>query len=110
MNGGWHVFIRAVARSSATVLARSLVPARVLDAMIRRDAAMPHGDAERRTDALTADFVHVGILFMHVFGRDNAEVYFLASDIEPAVYRRIIDGRFRKMGRGGDPESDSVLA
>jgi len=65
---------------------------------------------ERRTDATTADVVQVGICYMRVFGRANAEAYFHCTEIEPAVYRRVIAGRFRAAPTGRGPESEPVPA
>jgi hypothetical protein len=101
MTGPWHGRLRKLARRAGTVLARLLPGA---EAMTRR------GADERRADAVTADVVQVGIFFMHVFGRDNAEAFFCTAEIEPAVYRRILAGRFRRMVDGGDAESEGVLA
>jgi hypothetical protein len=61
-------------------------------------------------DATRADIVQVGIYFMRVFGRANAEAYFHCTDIEPAVYRRVIAGRFRKTPSERGPESEPVPA
>ena len=82
----------------------------------RTPTTMTHHDglrrdmAERRLDAATADIVQVGICFMRVFGRDNAEAYFHGTEIEPAVVRRVIAGRFRAAPAGRGPESDPVPA
>lgn len=65
---------------------------------------------ERRMDAATADVVQVGICFMRVFGRANAEAYFHGTEVEPAVYRRVIAGRFRAAPTGRGPESEPVPA
>ena len=71
---------------------------------LRRDTT------ERRMDSATADIVQVGVCFMRVFGRDNAEAYFHCTEIEPAVYRRVIAGRFRAASTGRGPESEPVPA
>jgi hypothetical protein len=68
------------------------------------------GSAERRTDAFTADMIQVGIFFMNVFGRGNAEAFFLAAGIEPAVYRRVVAGRFRAAAQDGDADTQGVPA
>jgi hypothetical protein len=65
---------------------------------------------ERRMDATSADIVQVGIYFMRVFGRDNAEAYFHCTEIDPAVYRRVIAGRFRATPSGCGPDSEPVPA
>ena len=83
---------------------------------LRATTTMTHHDGlrrdmtERRLDAATADVVQVGICFMRVFGRDNAEAYFHGTEIEPAVYRRVIAGRFRAAPAGRGPESEPVPA
>jgi hypothetical protein len=65
---------------------------------------------ERRVDGATADVVEVGVLFMAVFGRANAEAFFHTADIGPAVYGRIVRGRFRRIVRGARGEPESVPA
>jgi hypothetical protein len=83
---------------------------------MRTSKTMTHHDdlrrdiTERRMDATSADIVQVGICFMRVFGRDNAEAYFHCTDIEPAVYRRVIAGRFRTPPSGRGPEPEPVPA
>ena len=78
-------------------------------AVTHRDGlALPGGGLERRADAFTADVVQVGVMFMLVFGRGNAEAFFGTAGIEPAVYRRIIAGRFRRLMPGNEPESEGV--
>jgi hypothetical protein len=66
--------------------------------------------AERRTDMLTADIVQIGIYFLEVYGKCNAEAFFMGTDVPPTVYRRVIDGRFRNRKSGGDVEYEHVLA
>ena len=111
MNGPWHGRLRNLVLSAGAMLARPLVRVRGTCAMTpRATGEPPRGGCERRVDARTADLVHVGIVFMEVYGRKNAEAFFCAADIGPAVYRRIIAGRFRKTVRGGDPEPESVPA
>lgn len=66
--------------------------------------------AERRTDILTADIVQIGVYFLEVYGKCNAEAFFMGTDIPPAVYRRVIGGRFRSRKPGGDVEHKHVLA
>jgi hypothetical protein len=84
--------------------------------LLRTPTTMTHHDgfrrdmAERRLDAASADIVQVGICFMRVFGRDNAEAYFHGTEIEPAVYRRVIAGRFRAAPTGRGPGSEPVPA
>ena len=68
------------------------------------------GGIERRVDAVTADVIQVGIIFLHVYGRDNADAFFLTADIVPTVYRRIIAGQFRRTVRGADPEPEGIPA
>lgn len=68
------------------------------------------GGIERRADAFTADVIQIGIAFMQVIGRDNAETFFLTAGIAPAVYRRIIAGRFRAGARDGDADPQGVPA
>jgi len=111
MSGRPHDFLRKLALSVGSVLARSLPRVGMPAAMTYRytDKA-PRDGVERRADAVTADVVQVGIVFMDVFGRDNAEAYFWTAAIEPDVYRRILAGRFRSMARGGDPDPESVPA
>jgi hypothetical protein len=65
---------------------------------------------ERRADAFTAALVQIGISFMKVFGRENAEAFFLTAGIEPAVYRRVIAGRFRMVAQDGDANTQGVPA
>jgi len=104
MSGAWHDCIRKRAQSVGLALARWLVLAGMPDAMTR------HARNERRADLVTADVVQVGVCFMSVFGADTAEAYFSTAAIAPAVYRRIVAGRFRRMARRGDPEPESVPA
>ena len=111
MSGIWHGRIRKVASSAGSVIARSLARVCAPVPMTHHDlAGAARGGVERRVDALTADFIQVGVVFMNVYGRANAEAFFLTADIDHAVYRRIIAGRFRRTRRGADPESESVPA
>lgn len=111
MSGTWHDRLRIFAVSAGAALARRLAHTLGADAMTHRAAGLPRDRGrERRVDAFTADVVQVGIVFMKVFGQDNAEAFFRTANIGPAVYRRIIAGRFRATVRGGDPESESVPA
>jgi hypothetical protein len=111
MTRSWHGRLRHIALSTGSVLARRLAQVCGSDAMtLRASSEPPRGGIERRVDAITADVVQVGIVFMTVFGRDNADAFFRVADIDPAVYRRIIAGRFRRVGRGGDPEPESMPA
>ena len=92
---------------SAAGLLRFMVTGKVMndrDNLPSRRAAV-----ERRTDAARADIVQVGVCFMEVFGRSNAEAYFLGAEVEPAVYRRVMNGRFRSR-RGRDADAESVPA
>jgi hypothetical protein len=66
--------------------------------------------AERRTDILTADIVQIGIYFLEVYGKCNAEAFFMGTDVPPTVYRRVIGGKFRSRKAGGDVECEHVLA
>jgi hypothetical protein len=66
--------------------------------------------AERRTDILTADIVQIGIYFLEVYGKCNAEAFFMGTDVPPTVYRRVIGGQFRTRKAGGDAEHEHVLA
>lgn len=97
----WNVFIRNAERLAGSAFAHSV--------FFVRGLTMTH-HAERRMDATTADVVQVGIYFMRVFGRNNAEAYFHCTDIEPAVYRRVIAGQFRMVCSGRGPESEPVPA
>jgi hypothetical protein len=109
MSRQWHGRIRELTLSAGSVLfrLRALVP--LPDAVTHRDTwAPPRGGLERRADAFTADVVQVGVMFMLVFGRRNAETFFATAGIEAAVYRRIIAGRFRRLMPGGDPASEGV--
>jgi hypothetical protein len=111
MTRPWHGRIRELALSAGPVLARLLGVARTPDAIMHRDkGASPRGGLERRADGFTADVIQVGVTFMLVFGRGNAEAFFATAGIEPAVYRRIIAGKFRRLSPGRDPESESVPA
>lgn len=65
---------------------------------------------ERRTDMLTADIVQIGVYFLEVYGKCNAEAFFMGTDIPPAVYRRVIGGRFRSRKPGGDVKHEHVPA
>jgi len=104
----WNVFVRNAERLAGSAFSHPL--------FFMRTPTMPHHDGlrrdmtERRMDATTADMVHVGICFMRVFGRNNAEAYFHCTDIEPAVYRRVLAGRFRMASPGRGPESEPVPA
>lgn len=111
MSRHWHGRIRKAASSAGSVIARSLARARAPDPMTQRDTAgASRRGIERRVDAIMADFIQVGVVFMTVYGRDNAEAFFLTTDIDPAVYQRIIGGRFRRTGPGAGPASESVPA
>ena len=65
--------------------------------------------AERRTDILTADIVQIGIYFLEVYGKCNAEAFFMGTDVPRTVYRRVIGGQFRTRKPGG-AEFERVLA
>ena len=110
MSGTWRGRIRALALSASPVLSRLRVRVRPPDAMTQRDTTARCGGLERRSDAFTADVVQVGVSFMLVFGRSNAEAFFATAGIEPAVYRRIVAGHFRRLSARGGPESESVPA
>lgn len=111
MSVPWHGRLRNLALSAGSVLARRLARVHGTWTMTRRATGEPpRGGFERRIDAVSADIVQVGIVFMGVFGRDNAEAFFRTADVGPAVYRRIIAGRYRRAVRGGDPEPESVPA
>ena len=111
MSTHWHGRLRKVASSAGSVIARSLARTRTADPMTHHDmAGSPRGGVERRVDAGTADFIQVGVVFMTVYGRNNAEAFFLTADVDPDVYRRIIAGRFRRIRRGADTGSESVPA
>ena len=104
---------RHLARPVGAALIRTLALATAADTSPQRDLRMDRlrdNGEDRRIDAATADLVQVGILFMCVFGGDNADAFFCASDIEPAVYRRIMKGRFRHVARGNGPDQESVPA
>jgi hypothetical protein len=104
----WNALIRNAERVALSAFTHPL--------FFMRTPTMTHLDGlrrdmtERRMDATTADMVQVGICFMHVFGRNNAEAYFHCTDIEPAVYRRVIAGRFRLTSSGRGPEAEPVPA
>lgn len=106
-----HDLLRTFGLSAASALAwlRNAVHPPV--AMKRHEAdSSARGGIERRDDAFTADIIQIGISFMDVFGRDNAEAFFLTSGIEAAVYRRVIAGRFRTAARDGDADAQGVPA
>ena len=111
MSVPWHGRLRNLASSAGSVLARRLARAHGTWAMTRRTAGEPpRGGLERRVDAVRADVVQVGIVFMGVFGRAHAEAFFRTADVGPAVYRRILAGRYRRAVRGGGTEPESVPA
>ncbi|KQY00803.1 hypothetical protein ASD28_10430 [Massilia sp. Root133] len=103
--------MRKIALVAGSALASSWVRIRAADVMTYRDTVHPaRGGIERRVDAVTADVIQVGIIFMNVYGRGNADAFFLTADIVPTVYRRIIAGRFRRTVHGADPEPESTPA
>jgi hypothetical protein len=111
MSRPWHGRIREIALSAGTVFARVLGRMGMPDTMTHRDTeASRRRRLERRADAFTADVIQVGVCFMLVFGRANAEAFFSTAGIEPAVYRRIVAGQFRRFSPGGDPASEGVPA
>ena len=111
MSSPWHGRIRQLALSAGPALSRVLGGARTPDPMTHRDQEISRrGGLERRADGFTADVIQVGVCFMLVFGRVNAAAFFATAGIEPAVYRRIIAGHFRRFPRGGDRESEGVPA
>jgi hypothetical protein len=103
--------LRNIASVAGSGLARSWARLWAAHAMTHRDTAdRARGGIERRVDAVTADVIQVGIIFLHVYGRDNADAFFLTADIVPTVYRRIIAGQFRRTVRGADPEPEGIPA
>ena len=106
-----HGRLRNIASVAGSGLARSWARLWAAHAMTHRDTADPaRGGIERRVDAVTADVIQVGVIFLTVYGRDNADAFFLTADIVPTVYRRIIAGQFRRTVRGADPEPDGIPA
>lgn len=55
-----------------------------------------------REDAVTADLIDVGLLFVEVFGQHRGENFFKCTIVQPHVYRRVLLGPARKTARGGD--------
>jgi pimeloyl-ACP methyl ester carboxylesterase len=98
----WDALVRHLVRHALRGVGRTFAPGRAPDAMAARDG-------ERRMDAVTADVVQIGILFMTVFGAANAEAYLWTAGIHPAVARRILDGPFRRRC-GPEPDRESVPA
>jgi hypothetical protein len=105
----WNAFVRNAERLLGSAITHSLFFMRTPTTMTHHDG-LRRDMAERRMDATTADIVQVGICFMRVFGRANAEAYFHGTDIEPVVYRRVIAGKFRLAPSGRGPESEPVPA
>jgi hypothetical protein len=105
----WNACIRNAERLVGSAFTHSLFFMRTPKTMNHHDG-LRRDMAERRMDATTADLVQVGICFMRVFGSENAEAYFHCTDIEPAVYRRVIAGRFRLTSSGRGPEAEPVPA
>jgi hypothetical protein len=58
------------------------------------------GFDDRRVDLVTADIVHVGIVYMGVFGRLMAPSYFVNTDVAPHVYWRLVLGAPRDADLG----------
>ena len=107
----WRRFTRwkATESNNRAALWLPFVDNRISDTMTHRDARnSPLQGAERRVDAVTADVVEVGLLYVDVFGRSNAEAYFAATDVAPAVYRRVVRGTFRRPDRGHDSGAELV--
>mgnify|MGYP005809698321 CR=1 FL=1 len=105
----WAVLVCKIDGIAVTRRATVFVDKRISDTMTHRDARnSPLQGAERRVDAVTADVVEVGLLYVDVFGRSNAEAYFTATDVAPAVYRRVMRGIFRRPGRDHDPGAEFV--
>lgn len=103
--------LRDIASVAGFALVKSWARLWAAEAMTHRDTAGPaRRGIERRVDAVTADVIHVGIVFMNVYGRDNADAFFLTAEIAPTVYRRVVAGRFRRIVRGADPEPESMPA
>lgn len=105
----WNALIRNAERLAESAFTHPLFSMRTPTAMNLR-VGLRRDTAERRMDGTTADVVQVAIYFMRVFGRNNAEAYFHCTDIEPAVYRRVLAGRFRMTSSGRGPESEPVPA
>lgn len=105
----WNAFVRNAERLSGSPLTHSVFFLRTPKTMTHHDG-LRRDMIERRMDATSADIVQVGVYFMRVFGRNNAEAYFHCTEIDPAVYRRVISGRFRTPSSGRGPESEPVPA
>ena len=107
----WPGLFRTFTSAARAVLARLRRFVHPADAVTHHDAGRSaRAGVERRADVFTADFIQIGISFMNVFGRENAEVFFLTAGIEPAVYRRVIAGRFRIVAQEGDADTQGVPA
>jgi hypothetical protein len=107
----WKALIRNVDRLAGSAFAHSPFYTGTSHAMNGAGhGGSARSTAERRFDATSADIVQVGIYFVRVFGRNNAEAYFYGTDIAPLVYHRVIDGRYRRMPSGCGPASEPVAA
>jgi hypothetical protein len=107
----WPGLFRTFTLAARAALARLRRNVHRADAVTHHDAGRSaRAGIERRADAFTADLIQIGISFMKVFGRENAEAFFLTAGIEPAVYRRVIAGRFRMVAPDGDADTQGVPA
>jgi hypothetical protein len=71
---------------------------------LRADGPLTAFLHDRRKDWVMADLVDVGLLYVHVFGRDRGLSYFRCTVVAPHVYRRVLLGTHRLPQPRGNPD------